>query len=87
MTDLKMCLLVWNIWKKYIHFNQTVWTLFNDKPKIKTNLMAKNPVLSFVVITNHSSLFIITYSCSPQHHPGLYDKEALIYVWGAPGER
>ncbi len=49
--------------------------------------MPKNPAPSFVVITSLSSLFVISYSSSSQHHAGLYDKEALMYVWGARSER
>lgn len=49
--------------------------------------MSKTPELSFVVITSLSCLFFISYSSSSQHHAGLYDKEALMYVWGAPSER
>lgn len=49
--------------------------------------MSETPALSFVVITSISCLFIISYSSSSQHRAGLCDKEALMYVWGAPSER
>lgn len=55
--------------------------------KIQINSMSKTPALSFVVITSLSCLFVTSYSSSSQHHAGLYDKEALMYVWGAPSER